>query len=88
MYANQSNHKEIKCLPIFVRNSSKYHGIIVKLIDVSSIPGESSAILSEFVMTLVQKYNLKTKLLRSVLTTQIRILVVLKEKVIITFLSN
>ena len=63
IYTDQSNHSEIKCLPILVRYFSKFTGTSVRLIDFKSIQSETSFVLSENVLSTIKNFNLEQKII-------------------------
>lgn len=56
-----SNHKSIKIFPILIRYFSPETGVHVKVLEFSSVKCETSTVLSEHVMSVLQKYNLVSK---------------------------
>ncbi|XP_053967833.1 uncharacterized protein LOC128869326 [Anastrepha ludens] len=56
-----SNRKDVKILPIMVRYFSFKSGVKTKLLQINSIPGETSDIILEYVSTAIQKYSLSEK---------------------------
>jgi hypothetical protein len=63
IYFDSSNHKEIKIVPIIVRYFLPETGVHVKILELKDLPGETSTIMSEYILEVLQKHNIKSKLL-------------------------
>ncbi|XP_078495454.1 uncharacterized protein LOC144750537 [Ciona intestinalis] len=58
-----SNRKEVKLVPIVVRYFLPETGVKVKLLQFKSVPGETAAILSEYLLSVLDRTGLKEKLI-------------------------
>ena len=62
IFSDASNHKEIKLFPYVVRYFSELTGIQAKIIDLVSLPGETSEMICESILDVLQRNNVKKKL--------------------------
>lgn len=58
-----SNRKEMKIIPFVVRYFVPHDGVKVKLLDFLSVPGETSEILANTLMSVINKYDLSKKVI-------------------------
>ena len=58
-----SNHKEVKLFPILVRYIDWDYGVRVKILEFKSLPGETSAIVSNYLTACLDENNLKEKVI-------------------------
>lgn len=63
IYSDASNHKEVKLIPIIKRYFSYQYGIHVKILEVRDLPGETSDIVTDYILEVLKKYRLDTKVL-------------------------
>lgn len=56
-----SNHKAIKLFPTLIRYFDSEHGIRVKVLDFSELPGETSELIHGNLMQILSKHNLENK---------------------------
>ncbi|KAF2888911.1 hypothetical protein ILUMI_17263 [Ignelater luminosus] len=62
IFSDASNHKDIKLFPTLVRYFNTQNGISIKIIDVTSAPGETAEIISNLLLKVLDKNNLRNKL--------------------------
>lgn len=62
VYTDASNHKDLKMFPIVIRLFNETEGIIVRLLEFAALPGETSDIIVEYVLTTLEKNNINKKL--------------------------
>ncbi|KAF2886470.1 hypothetical protein ILUMI_19703 [Ignelater luminosus] len=62
IFSDASNHKDIKLFPTLVRYFNTQNGISIKVVDVTSAPGETAEIISNLLLKVLDKNNLKNKL--------------------------
>ena len=58
-----SNHKKVKLFPILVRYIDWDYGVRVKSLEFKSLPGETSAIVSNYLTACLDENNLKEKVI-------------------------
>lgn len=63
IYMDASNHKEIKIIPIIVRYFSYQSGIHVRILEVKDFPGETSDIVTDYILKVLKNHRLDTKIL-------------------------
>lgn len=63
IYSDASNHKEVKLIPIIVRYFSYQSGIHVNILEIRDFPGETSDIVSDYILEVLKMHRLDTKLL-------------------------
>ncbi|KAF2900321.1 hypothetical protein ILUMI_05867 [Ignelater luminosus] len=63
IFSDASNRKDIKLFPTLVRYFNTQNGISIKIIDVTSAPGETAEIISNLLLKVLDKNNLRNKLL-------------------------
>lgn len=63
IYTDASNHKEIKIIPIMVRYFSYQSGINVKILEVKDFAGETSDIVTDYILEVLKQHHLETKIL-------------------------
>lgn len=61
LFSDASNHKDIKLFPTLIRYFDKKNGIQTKLLDFVSLPGETSELISESILNLIQEHDLQNK---------------------------
>jgi hypothetical protein len=52
------NHKNLKMVPIFIRYCNPQEGVKIKVLEFMNLKGETSNILSYYIMNVLKKYNL------------------------------
>lgn len=62
IYTDASNHGNIRIFPVLVRYFHPLSGAHVKVLDITSTPGETSTIISELILSAAEKYGLKKKI--------------------------
>ncbi|KAF2890246.1 hypothetical protein ILUMI_15927 [Ignelater luminosus] len=62
IFSDASNRKDIKLFPTLVRYFNTQNGISIKIIDVTSAPGETAEIISKLLLKVLDKNNLGNKL--------------------------
>lgn len=63
IYTDASNHKDIKVFSTLVRYFHPSTGINVKVLDLVNLPGETAEVIYESLMDILEKHNLKDKLI-------------------------
>jgi hypothetical protein len=58
-----SNRKDIKIVPIVVRYFLSLQGVKLKLLDLKSVPGETSEILSSTLVLVIKTHELEHKVI-------------------------
>ena len=58
-----SNHKKVKLFPILVRYIDWDYGVRVKILEFKSLPGETSAIVNNYLTACLGENNLKEKVI-------------------------
>lgn len=62
IFSDASNHKDVKLFPTIIRFFSLNSGIVVKILDVVSLPGETSELISTHLIEILNNFNLTNKL--------------------------
>ncbi|KAF2887706.1 hypothetical protein ILUMI_18467, partial [Ignelater luminosus] len=62
IFSDASNHKDIKLFPTLVRYFNTQNEISIKIIDVTSAPGETAEIISNLLLKVLDQNNLRNKL--------------------------
>lgn len=62
VYTDASNHKDKKMFPIVVRFFDELEGVQVKLLEFSTLPGETSELISDYLYTTLRSHNIDSKL--------------------------
>lgn len=62
IYTDASNVGNIKLFPVLARYFHPLTGAHVKVLDITSQPGETSTIISELILAAAEKYDLKKKI--------------------------
>lgn len=61
IYTDASNHGNIKLFPVLVRFFDPLIGVRIRILDITSQPGETSEIISTLILDALKKYNLMGK---------------------------
>lgn len=62
IFSDASNHKDQKLFPILVRFFDKKTGVNVKIIELASLPGETSDLIFNYLKGILKNNNLESKL--------------------------
>jgi len=52
-----SNHKNLKLVPILIRYFNPQEGVKIKVLEFMNLKGETSNILSDYILNVLKKYN-------------------------------
>ena len=63
IYSDASNHKDIKLFPTIIRFFDSETGINIRILDFVSLPGETSEIIFSSIINILEKNNLKHKMI-------------------------
>lgn len=61
IYVDASNHRDIKLFPIMVRYFQPSTGVQVKLLELEALPGETSEIITNYLVRVLQNKNISNK---------------------------
>lgn len=62
IYSDASNHKDLKLFPTMVRYFNIKSGVNIKILDLVSLPGETSTMICNSIISILKKHNLSNKL--------------------------
>ncbi|KAK8758592.1 hypothetical protein V5799_003777 [Amblyomma americanum] len=62
VFCDASNHKDLKVLPIMVRYFTAAAGVQTKLLEINTLPGETSAMVSQYIMDALEANQVTSKL--------------------------
>lgn len=62
IYTDASNHGSIKLFPVLIRYFIPTEGVRVKILDITAEQGETSIIISELIMSAVNKFKLEKRI--------------------------
>ncbi|KAL4084457.1 hypothetical protein QTP88_028270 [Uroleucon formosanum] len=58
-----SNHKAIKLVPVIARHFSPKNGVKNQILDLSSLPGETSDLIQNKIISVLEKFGIKEKII-------------------------
>ncbi|KAK8770505.1 hypothetical protein V5799_013028 [Amblyomma americanum] len=62
VFCDPSNHKDLKVLPIMVRYFTAAAGVQTKLLEINTLPGKTSAMVSQYIMDALEANQVTSKL--------------------------
>lgn len=62
VFCDASNHKDLKVFPIMIRYFSSAAGVQTKLLDVNTLPGETSVMVSQYIINALESNNIASKM--------------------------